>query len=422
MAHRRHRRRETTAILLDVSRAVSSSLDLGEVNDLVLKESIKALRVDHAVLFLLDESSGRLMLTKARGFSRDQADNLKLLGSWEVINGQIAKNKKPLAVNDIQKHPVFRKARLPFAEEELPVRSFLAAPLIKDGDIIGTLIVSNKKRPGSLFKKEDEELLATLSNQIAIAIANAKLFEELSRTQAEAAQQEKMAIIGTLSAGINHEIKNPLTIIKGVCELFIFNAGRKAGDSAQAAGLLAEAKGIMEKVISQTDRATIIAQRLMDFAKPTKGETEKVSIDKEIDEVLGLVGYELRLADIAVEKDIEKDLPCISADRKQFQEVLFNLIRNAAQAIDKKGRIAVTARASGGRVTIDIQDTGSGIPEDKVGKLFGAFFTTKGPGKGTGLGLYIVRKIIEKNGGTICLKETQVGKGTTFTLEFPAAA
>jgi signal transduction histidine kinase len=185
--------------------------------------------------------------------------------------------------------------------------------------------------------------------------------------------------------------------------------------------LINEAKDIMEKVISQADRVSGIAARLANFAKPAKGLIERVIIDKEIDEVLGLVGYELTLAEINVEKCIENGLPDILVDRKQFQEALFNLIRNAAQAINKKGKISIAARASDGRVAIDIRDTGSGIPEDKVGKLFGAFFTTKDPGKGTGLGLYIVRKIVEKNGGTIYLKETKVGEGTTFSLEFPAA-
>ena len=109
-------------------------------------------------------------------------------------------------------------------------------------------------------------------------------------------------------------------------------------------------------------------------------------------------------------------------DKKQFQEVLFNLIRNAGQAIGEKGRITITAKEENSTVFIDVQDTGSGIPEDKIKQLFNPFFTTKDPGKGTGLGLFIVRQVVEKNGGKIYLKESKVGEGTTFRLEFPAAA
>jgi two-component system NtrC family sensor kinase len=146
-----------------------------------------------------------------------------------------------------------------------------------------------------------------------------------------------------------------------------------------------------------------------------------VDIDKEIDNVLGLLGYELKLEKIDIEKQIEKTLPNILVDRKQFQEVLFNLIRNAGQAIVEKGKIAVIAKLDRKKVLIDIKDSGTGIPEDKLKELFNPFFTTKDPGKGTGLGLFIVRQVVEKNGGKIYLKETKVGAGTTFTVEFPAA-
>ena len=115
-------------------------------------------------------------------------------------------------------------------------------------------------------------------------------------------------------------------------------------------------------------------------------------------------------------------MPKILVDRKQFQEVLFNLIRNAGQAIGEKGKITVSGTESLGSVTIDVQDTGSGIPENKIKELFNPFFTTKEPGKGTGLGLFIVRQVVEKNGGKIYLKRTKVGEGTTFTIEFPVAA
>ncbi|MDD5423437.1 MAG: HAMP domain-containing sensor histidine kinase, partial [Candidatus Omnitrophica bacterium] len=162
---------------------------------------------------------------------------------------------------------------------------------------------------------------------------------------------------------------------------------------------------------------------LSSFAKPSKGKAEKVNIDKEVDEVQELLRYELRLKGIEIEKDIEKGVADIMVDKKQFEEVLFNLIRNGVQAIgDKKGKINITAAVKDKRtITIDIRDTGSGISEDNVKELFKPFFTTKEPGKGTGFGLFVVRKIVEKNSGKIFLKKTETGKGTTFTLEFPAA-
>ena len=114
------------------------------------------------------------------------------------------------------------------------------------------------------------------------------------------------------------------------------------------------------------------------------------------------------------------DLPKIAVDRRQLQQVLFNLIRNAGQAIAPPGKIWVRANANGERVKIEIVDTGAGIPPDKLEKIGNPFFTTKEPGKGTGLGLFITRQLIESNKGRMRV-ESVVGKGTTFILDFPIA-
>lgn len=292
--------------------------------------------------------------------------------------------------------------------------------MVLHDEVMGILSLGKKKSDED-YTQDDMDILLPLARTLAIAISNAKLFDELGKTQAEAAQKEKMAVIGTLSAGINHEICNPLGIARGQCEAFLLNIKDGLYNDKSPDELLTKAKDIMAKVIKETDRATAITKKLSTFAKPAKGDAELVNIDKEVDDVLSLVGYELKLEKIELEKQVPKELPNIFVDRKQFQEVLFNLIRNAGQAIGEKGKIAISAREWKGKVCIDIKDTGSGIPEEKLKELFNPFFTTKEPGKGTGLGLFIVRQVVEKNGGRIYLKETKVGEGTTFTVEFPVA-
>ena len=171
---------EAAKILLDVSKAVASSLDPDRVGELVLKKSTAALRADHASLFLVDNDKSRLFLHKALGFSKDEIDNIKLLGSWEVINREVIKKRRALIVNDIHTNAIFRNKILPFSREKIPIKSFMAVPLDKGKKIIGVLIVSNRKRPGHRFNKEDGELLSSLSNHIAIAIINAKLYKRLN--------------------------------------------------------------------------------------------------------------------------------------------------------------------------------------------------------------------------------------------------
>lgn len=172
--------RKFNKILSDVGRAISSSLDLEEVVVMVLRESMKALRADNASLFLMDESLGHLVLVKARGFSADEIGNIKLLGSWEVINKELVVKKRSIIANDVHHNRIFKSQHLPFSNEKLPIRSFLAVPLVKDKAIIGALIIGNRYRPGHKFNRDDQKLLAALSNHVAIALQNAQFYQRLN--------------------------------------------------------------------------------------------------------------------------------------------------------------------------------------------------------------------------------------------------
>jgi len=297
----------------------------------------------------------------------------------------------------------------------------LAIPLVLHSKMIGILTLGKKKSDEG-YTQDDVDILLPLARTLAIAIGNAELFDELSKTQAEAAQREKMAVIGTLSAGINHEICNPLGIVRGQCEAFMLNLKDGLYKNKSEKELLEKAIDIMKKSIKEVDRATAVTKRLSTFAKPIKEiKVDEVKVRDEINEVMALVGHELRLEKIEVIQEIPDDLPDIIADRKQIEEIFFNLIRNAGQAIGEEGRITIRAKFNGNnKVLIEIEDTGHGIPENKIEQIFNPFYTTKEPGKGTGLGLFIVRQVIEKNKGKISVR-SKIGVGTTFTLEFPAA-
>ncbi|NQU95819.1 MAG: GAF domain-containing protein [Candidatus Omnitrophica bacterium] len=167
-------------IVLDVSKTVSSTLDLDTVNDLILKKAIWALGTDHASLFLPDDSGKHLMLRAAKGFTKYEMSNLAILESWERINLQVARSKKPIIVNNLKSHAIFKKEKLPFSKKELPLNSFLSVPLMaKKNQIVGVLIVSNKKGHPNIFTKSDKELLMTLGNHVSIALLNAKLYKGL---------------------------------------------------------------------------------------------------------------------------------------------------------------------------------------------------------------------------------------------------
>jgi len=392
---------------------VLTVLSLGKLINLTVDKLDDIMKLQSSAVLLFNEFEGKFSIAASRNLKDatlklSKSDNL--VAFLEHVHGYFSKK-------EMTEKKIFMPSNVREIVDKLNAE--LMIPMVLQQKMIGILSLGKKKSDED-YTQDDLDILLPLARTLAIAISNAQLFEQLGKAQAEAAQREKMAVIGTLSAGINHEICNPLGIARGQCEAFLLNIKDGLYEDKSTDELLYKAKYIMDMVIKEVDRATVITKKLSSFAKPAKGAAETVNINTEVDYVLSLVGHELRLEKIEVEKDIPPDALYIFVDRKQFQEVLFNLIRNAGQAIGEKGKITVLVRQSRGRVLIDVADTGSGIPDDKIKELFNPFFTTKGPDKGTGLGLFIVRQVLEKNHGRIYLKETKVGQGTTFTIEFPA--
>ena len=394
---------------------VMTIVDLKQLIQTTVTTLVETVKLDNCSLLLLNKDSHTYEPAASRGTNGRRL----ALDEQEPFIRFFRETHEPIGLDGTLGQVRFPEAvtgRL----QELHAR--LCLPLHLHEDLIGVLCLG-KKKSDEEFTKDDLDILLPLARTLAISVSNAQLFSELAKTQAEAAQKEKLAVIGTLSAGINHEICNPLGIIKAQCEAFLMDLEDGILIGKSPSDLLNRTSSILQVALKQIDRATAITQKLSNFAKPIKDpSSQPVSVEQEVGEVLLLVGHDLTLEKIAFESEFPPDLPSITVDRRQFQEVLFNLIRNAAQAITPPGTIRVRARAhEDGRVRIEIEDTGSGIAPDKLGKIYDPFFTTKEPGKGTGLGLFIVRQIVERNRGRITV-ESVVGKGTTFFLDFPSAA
>ncbi|HEX9779851.1 MAG TPA: ATP-binding protein [bacterium] len=388
-------------------------VDLDKLVQMTVDTLSETVRVESCSLFLLNKETRTYEAMSVRGFNGAELE----LSESEQLVAFLRRTHEPAGLDGNLGQVRFPKSIVDRMGE---LKARLVLPLNLHEDLIGVLCLG-KKKSDEEFTQEDLDILLPLARTLAIAISNAQLFDELVKTQAEAAQKEKLAVIGTLSAGINHEICNPLGIVKAQCEAFLLDQedGILIGKTAQE--VLDRVTSIMRGALKQIERATAITQKLSNFAKPIKAPTaEPVSVPNEIEEVMFLVGHDLKLERVEVKQELQPELPKILVDRRQLQEVLFNLIRNAGQAITPPGTITIRAAQDNGSVRIDIVDTGSGIPQDKLGKIFDPFFTTKEPGKGTGLGLFIVRQIVERNKGRISV-QSAVGQGTMFSLEFPSA-
>jgi PAS domain S-box-containing protein len=234
---------------------------------------------------------------------------------------------------------------------------------------------------------------------------------QLKQYELELRQTEKLSFIGQISAGIAHEIGTPLNIILGNAEYLMMD--RKAGERDYEE---------LKVIVSETNRIAKLIQQLLDFARPKKMRPKPVELNAEIDNVLQLLKNQIEKSRIALRLRLQDGLPLIFGDGAQLQEVFVNLIVNAIHSMDRGGELTISTRSlsksEGDFVEVAITDTGCGIPEENLPKIFNPFFTTKEVGKGTGLGLAIAQRIVSDHKGTITVEST-VGKGTTFTLIFP---
>ncbi len=382
---------------------VVTVLDLRRLVEMTVERLASTIKLEACALLLLNRERRRYEMAASRGLN----DPALSVNEDEGLVALLRRTQEPLLRDTAEKMPDRVEERL----DQLQTKVCL--PLVLHDELIG-LICLGKKKSDEEYTKDDLDILMPLAKTEAIAISNAQLV-------AEAAQKEKLAVIGTLAAAINHEVCNPLNNVKVQAAGFLIKLKKGVFDHLSKEELTQKFTELLQSNMVEVDRSAAITTRLSNFAKPAREPlSEAVNVEQAVNEVKALLGHDFELNMIRIQQEIPSDLPPIRADRKQIQEILFNLIRNAGQAIERNGTINVRARQSlNGRVQIEIQDTGCGIPEEHLGKLFTPFFTTKGEGQGTGLGLFVVKRLVERNDGTISANSGR-GVGTTFTLEFPA--
>ncbi|MBI5584739.1 MAG: GHKL domain-containing protein [Deltaproteobacteria bacterium] len=231
-------------------------------------------------------------------------------------------------------------------------------------------------------------------------------------------QSSKMAALGKMAAGIAHEINNPLAVIS---EKAGWIKDLLAEEDLRRSENLQEFEESVHKIEYHVDRAKKVTHRLLGFARRMEPVQETVNINKTIDDTIDFLENEARYRNIDIQTDYDEQVPSITSDSAQLQQVFLNIINNAIDAIDKDGEVAIRTeyRPKPKEISVKITDNGKGIPKDQLDKIFDPFFTSKAPGKGTGLGLSIIYSILEKLGGRIMVA-SEVGKGTTFTIYIPA--
>jgi PAS domain S-box-containing protein len=511
-------------VLSRIGKSVTGLMDQEQLLQRIVEAGVYITKAEEGFLLLHDAQQNELYLRAAKNLGEQRAQSLRIPVE-DTLAGQVVRTGKPIRL-DQARSGVALKVKTGFL-----VRAILQVPLTVGDEVIGVLAVDNRSTDRS-FSEDDQYMLATLADYAAIAIENARLYEqvrlseqryrglfanaydliftldrelriasinqvgeqltgygvdellgtpleqlctpeswsalqpqlrtllggrgvepfeiELARRDGEMVylevsaqliqngvgvkgvhciardltvrrrleqqliQSEKLSAIGQLVAGVAHELNNPLTSVSGYAQLLLRD--RRIPD---------EPRQDIEQIHVQAERAAKIVQNLLIFAREHKPERRPTSINDAVRSALALQNYQLKVDNIGVVLDLDPTLPLTTADSHQLQQVFLNLITNARHAMaEKGGRGTLTLRTStvggGGdeQIRIEVGDTGVGIPERDLQKIFNPFFTTKPVGQGTGLGLSICFGIVKEHDGQIWA-ESQHGQGTRILITLP---
>lgn len=264
---------------------------------------------------------------------------------------------------------------------------------------------------GCLVVVEDVTYPRKLEEDLDVCASEiGKMADSLEKHQIQIAQHEKMVALGTMAAGIAHEISNPLACLSAVAQLLIREAPSP------------RVREQLDCLTVQTERIAKTVRQILDFSRPSPKQMELVDLEELVEQVIRMVRYSHRSAATTITSSFEPEHLRVRLVPQEFQQVLVNVLLNAMDAlgeVSRPGTIHIACTAGEGTARVVVADNGPGMKEPQLRHAFEPFFTTKPPGKGTGLGLAISYRLVERRGGTISIDSTW-GKGTVVTISFPA--
>ncbi|MBW1859446.1 MAG: GAF domain-containing protein [Deltaproteobacteria bacterium] len=397
--------------LARLSTLVNSSLDLMAVLDNAMKYVEELMDAETSSIFEVDHERDELRFRLARGKWGSKAQEIRL-SMGEGIAGRVAQEGKPIVVPDIEQDERFA-SRID-AHTGFKTRSIICVPIKHKGRLIGVLEVLNKR--GGPFDEDDVELLTVVSNQIGIAMENARLYErlrakftltteELKKTQQKVIQSERMVALARLSQGVAHEVRNPVMSIGG----FAMRIKQKLPSDNPM-------HKYADIIIKETARLEKMVRDIEDYANMREPRFGEVNLKKLTKHALEDWKEKGGLANIEIQLDLPDDEATLPGDEGLLRVVLNNLFQNAAEAMANEGILSVVAYPEGKHVIIRVADTGRGIDPDKLPLIFDPFFTANT--SGSGLGLTTVHRIVSEHGGEISV-DSIPGEGTEFRIQLP---
>lgn len=404
-------RKELTAILRSAS-LINSSLDIEDVLDRAMKWAEEFMNAEASSVYQLDEKKQEIFVRLARGEKKDPIRRITLKVG-EGVAGHVVQTGKPMVIQDVSTEKRFSDKFDKITG--FTTRSMLCVPLLLRNATIGALQVINKKT-GEPFSRADLELLYAIAQHVAIAMENAMLYkrleesnemttQELRVTQQKLIRSERLAAMGNLVQGVAHEIRNPIMTIGGFSQRIKKELG---GDE--------KIGKYVDIIIDETNRLENLVKRIREFAEVQASLLSLEKPDAVLLEALKQAKDTAEKQGVKIVAEIPSELPKMRIDANQLLTALNNLLENALEAMPSGGTLTLKANVTGGHLLIVVEDTGCGIPKEKLAAVYDPFVTSKP--KGAGLGLTLVHQVAMNHHGEIQLS-SEVNRGTAVTLRLP---
>ena len=408
-------RQEELVSLYEVGQEIVSILNLDRLLESILDRAIVLVGAERGFLVLRDSASNGFEVSVARRFDRGEADSAQVEISHGVIRRVLA-TREPVVTTNAQEDPRFQASHSIITYQ---IRSVLAAPMIAKEELIGAIYVDTRLS-SQLFGESDLALLEAMTNQAAVAIQLARLYEdlqtrnrelqdtlrELQETQDELIRAERLTVVGQMAASIIHDLKNPMTTIKGYASLL----GRK--------DLSPETRQRFSNTITRSvDTFVEMTQEILDYARGGGPlQPTQIEVGHFVDDLCDFMERDFEEKGLSLHRQLAYAGP-LMVDETKMRRALYNVVSNARDAMEAGGSLTIATLTTDDLVEFRLSDTGPGIPQEIRDTLFEPF-VTHGKPTGTGLGLAIASKVIQDHGGTIAV-ESATGQGATFILRVP---